>query len=89
MKHLGFKEEQEWRMVLLPRFAKSPVAPMFRARPDLLVPFVDMDSVLHRRLSVAQVMVGPSNIPELNEQAMHRVPNAPATILKSEIPYRI
>jgi len=89
MKHLGFKEEHEWRIVLLPRFAASPIAPKFRARPDLLVPFVDIESVLQRRLSVAEVMVGPSNIPELNEQAMRRVPNAPATILKSEIPYRI
>jgi hypothetical protein len=92
MKHPGFREECEWRLVLLPEFAANPVIPKFRARPDLLVPYVDLFFVLPgRTLPVDEVMVGPSNIPELNELAVSRVQNAPpaSNIKKSQIPYRI
>jgi hypothetical protein len=98
MKHRGFSEEREWRLVLLPDFltlpglpagALPPDLPYFRPRPDLLVPYVDIKSALQRRLTVLQVMIGPSNIPELNEKAIERVQGAPRPILKSEIPYRV
>jgi hypothetical protein len=34
------------------------------------VPYVDIQSVLQRNLAVVEVMVGPSDIPELNGKAM-------------------
>jgi hypothetical protein len=91
MKHRGFREEKEWRLVFLPEFSANPVTPKFRARPHLLIPYVDLDSVLNKTLSVVEVMVGPSNIPELNELAVSRVQNAPPPprIKKSQIPYRL
>jgi hypothetical protein len=39
--------------------------------------YVEIQSVLQRNLAVIEVMVGPSNIPELSGKAMEQVRNAP------------
>ena len=90
-KHPGFAEEREWRLVFLPQFAAASLALRFRARSDLLIPYLDVDSIIGgtNSLSITEVMCGPSNLPDLNEAAIGRIPGVTASILRSAIPYRV
>jgi Protein of unknown function (DUF2971) len=88
-KHPGFSEEREWRLVFMLQFAASAVPLYFRSRPDILVPYSDLNSLFGGvSLGLGDVMVGPSNLQDLNEAALGRVPMAPP-ITKSTIPYRV
>lgn len=59
----GFSEEREWRLVFMPQFGTGPVQLSFRSQLDLLVPYVNIETILGggSPLSVTEVMVGPSN----------------------------
>jgi hypothetical protein len=89
-KHPGFAEEKEWRLVFMPQFGAAPIPMSFRARQDVLVPYSDANTILGggNPFILTEVMVGPSNLQDLNESALGRVPGAP-TISRSIIPYRV
>ncbi len=93
LKHPGFSEEKEWRLLLDKRAADSK-AVKFRPRGDILIPYIDIEMPLE---CVTSIIVGPTkhqdmacqSIREFVEQLTRTKTNHPGIkVLKSATPYR-
>lgn len=95
-KHPGFKEEAEWRLVILrsrdPKYRQNDAPPLIRPTPTGLLPY------LERSLesgAVAKVVVGPGSQPTLAADAAVQLlsnagyENARELVTHSTIPLRV
>jgi hypothetical protein len=103
-KDIGFEEEREWRFLYMPLMADSAhPKPSFRDRYGFVIPYMKMTDIATLPsygpvpvdgLPVTEIMVGPSGLIDLNEEALKGfVTNHIATariisITRSSIPYR-
>lgn len=93
-KHPGFKEEKEWRLLLDDRALEARDT-KYRARGDMLVPYIEVDMPLD---CITSIQVGPMKYQEMAFQSMSefvaqigRVKSLKQEIRveKSETPYRV
>ncbi|NHC51502.1 MULTISPECIES: DUF2971 domain-containing protein [unclassified Pseudomonas] len=93
-KHPGFKEEKEWRLLLDDR-APEARDTKYRARGDMLVPYIEVEMPLE---CITSIQVGPMKYQEMAFQSMSefvaqigRVKSLQQGIRveKSETPYRV
>jgi len=99
MKHTGFSEEKEWRLIYVPPITMLPTIIQFHSRRDFLTPFLDIKDLctapaptLKPLIPITEVMVGPSAHQGLNIKAMLRKVVARfrpgLAVNSSQIPYR-
>jgi hypothetical protein len=95
LKHASFHEEREWRVVVTPGPSERAKFPEFRSRNGYLVPFrkvrLDEDRG-HGCLTLAEVVVGPSEDPQRAELAARMLLSSlgqnPGIVRRSQIPFR-
>jgi hypothetical protein len=99
LKHLGFREEREYRMVLAPVRKKSIIKghkgltkPIeFRVRNGLVVPYIEMFKSFDQPLPIKSIIVGPHAHQEVQEDAIRIMAEhlgVELVIRRSEIPFR-
>ncbi|MGN2430292.1 hypothetical protein [Pseudomonas syringae] len=94
IKHPGFSEEKEWRLLLDER-SEHVDSLQYRVRSDMLIPFVDVPMPLE---CVVAVHVGPmkycktmayESMKEFVDKLSHvRGLKVPIKVVRSSIPYR-
>ena len=94
-KHPGFKEESEWRLVILrsrdPKYRPNDPPPLIRATPTGLLPYLARSL---EKDAIAKVIVGPGSEPTLAADAAVQLlanagyENARSMVGHSEIPLR-
>ena len=94
LKHEGFREEQEWRLISL----DSQLPLRFRPGRFGIVPYCAVPLCKPgEKLGLANVYVGPNAAPELAKAAVQELvgqhtrpfPNSQPEIIASQIPYRV
>jgi hypothetical protein len=98
VKHAGFSEENEWRLVAIPGIATGKGNPRIQYRPSNrgIVPYVALPigDASTRRLPLHMIKVGPSNNPGASVRAVKELlkslkyPDADSLVEHSGIPYR-
>ncbi len=98
-KHHSFQEEEEWRLISLPKNSNVPEIG-FRSKETLLIPFfkINLNIQKHtnpqgkKELGFRQIMIGPSSFPDLSHRSVNilleRNNIAWNSIVRSNIPYR-
>jgi hypothetical protein len=97
LKHEGFKDEREWRLLIVPRrkYEKSGV-PVIRHRPTLrgLVPYIPVPLSKTETIPLDGVRFGPGHDPDQGVLGLRSLltalgyDNAEKLALRSRIPYR-
>jgi hypothetical protein len=98
LKHKGFKEEDEYRMVgvcvrkpKIPKEDLRPVKPIkFRNRNNLLVPYIELFGE-DQKLPIKSVIIGPSQFQQMQAEAVAMVAEAKGRSIPiriSDIPFR-
>lgn len=88
-KHLGFKDEREWRFVVQKKSPKDKV--LFRVSANKLVPYMEIGSNTSR-LPIASVRVGPGTDQALTARSLEEFLKANGYKVKvdiSEVPFRM
>jgi len=96
LKHDGFKEEQEWRLIAAGDFENSPVSrPDFRPAARGLIPYVEVDLRDESgRLPLRKIFVGPAHNAQSSVKAVQGLlksrgyPDADELVEASGIPFR-
>jgi hypothetical protein len=94
VKHPGFAEEQEWRLVVgLETFDESKISTgreptLYRSTPMAIVPYIE---IALERDSIASIRVGPGDNVDIRESGVRRLVRtlgSEAKVTRSEVPLR-
>jgi hypothetical protein len=67
-KHYGFKDEQEWRVVIQQKTVRSIVS--FRAKANVIVPYLKLKLASGGKLPIKYIRVGPGREQELTKRSV-------------------
>lgn len=78
MKHEGFQEEREWRLIYVPHGTGAPLPLKFHPRRDFLAPFLNLKELWN---SATPIPMGTRGSPPVNVPRPHGNPLIPITAI--------